>query len=148
MIKKLALTIIFVLLVTRANAQKLVDTNPDGLYKNPNYTQVVRAGKLIFVAGQVGTNAGGKVIGPGMKEQYDQALSNLAIALKSQGADLSNVATLTTYVTDMNAFREPDVLALRLKRFSKHLPASTLVQVVRLADPAYKVEVEAVAVLP
>jgi enamine deaminase RidA (YjgF/YER057c/UK114 family) len=37
---------------------------------------------------------------------------------------------------------------LRVKRFGSHPPASTLVQVVRLADPAYKVEVDAIAVVP
>ncbi len=146
--KKVLPVTMFLLLMNRAQAQKLEWTNPDGLSKNPGFTQVVKAGKLIFVAGQVGTTADGKVAGPGMKEQLEQALTNVATALKSQGADLSHVAMTTTYVTNMEEFRTPEVLALRQKRFGNHPPTSTLVQVVRLAEPAYKVEIQAIAVLP
>ena len=146
--KKLAATILFVLLINRAQAQKLEWTNPDGLGKNPAYSQLVRAGKLLFIAGQTGVTADGKVVGPGMKQQYEQALNNLVTALKSQGTDLAHVAKITTYVTAMDEFRTPEMVDLRVKRFGSHPPASTLVQVVRLADPAYKVEVDAIAVVP
>ena len=81
--KKLAATILFVLLINRAQAQKLEWTNPDGLGKNSAYSQMVRAGKLLFIAGQTGVTADGKVVGPGMKQQYEQALNNLVTALKS-----------------------------------------------------------------
>ena len=146
--KKLAGTILFLLLINRAQAQKLEWTNPDGLAKHPAFTQVVKAGKLLFIAGQTGVTADGKVAGPGMKQQYEQALNNLVTALKSQGTDLAHVAKMTTYVTAMDEFRTPEMADLRVKRFGSHPPANTLVQVVRLADPSYKVEVEAVAVLP
>ena len=146
--KKLAVTILFLLLITRAQAQKLEWINPDGLGKNPAFSQIVKAGKLLFIAGQTGVTANGKVIGPGMKQQYEQALNNLVTALKSQGTDLDHVAKLTTYVTSMDEFRTPEMADFRVKRFGSHPPANTLVQVARLADPAYKVEVEAIAVLP
>ena len=146
--KRLSLVIPALLLTGRADAQKLERINPDGLTKPPTYTQVVKAGKLLFIAGQVGVTADGKVVGPGMKEQVNQVFTNLETALKSQGGNLSHVAKTTTYVTSMSEFRAPDVLALRNKRFNNQLPSSTLVEVVRLADPAYKVEIEAIAVLP
>ena len=146
--KKLAAMILLLLLINCAEAQKLEWTNPDGLGKNPAFSQVVRAGKLLFIAGQTGVTAEGKVVGPGMKQQYEQALNNLVTALKSQGTDLAHVAKLTTYVTAMDEFRTPEMADLRVKRFGSHPPANTLVQVVRLADPSYKVEVEAIAVLP
>jgi enamine deaminase RidA (YjgF/YER057c/UK114 family) len=146
--KKLAATILFLWLLNCAQAQKLEWTNPDGLGKNPAFSQVVRAGKLLFIAGQTGVTADRKVVGPGMKQQYEQALNNLVTALKSQGTDLAHVAKMTTYVTAMDEFRTLEMVDLRVKRFSSHPPASTLVQVVRLADPSYKVEVEVIAVLP
>ena len=146
--KKLATTILFLLLINRAQAQKLEWTNPDGLGKSPAYSQMVKAGKLLFVAGQTGVTANGKVGGPGMKQQYEQALDNLVTALKSQGTDLAHVAKITTYVTAMDEFLTPEMVGVRVKRFGSHPPASTLVQVVRLADPAFKVEVDAIAVLP
>ena len=146
--KRVLTTILFLLGVTRAQAQKPEWINPDGLSKNPGYTQVIKAGKLVFIAGQTGVMADGKVAGPGMKEQYEQVLNNLATALKSQGLDFSHVAMTTTFVTNIEEFRTPEVQAVRPKRFGNRPPTSTLVQVVRLADPAYKVEVQAIAVMP
>lgn len=150
--KKLSLAILFCTLVGplagSLRAQKLQRINPDGLLKTPNYTQIVRAGKLLFIAGQLGITPDGKLVGPGMKEQVDRVLTNLETAIKSQGGDLSNVAKTTVYVTNMDEFRTPDVLALRLQRFNNKLPTGTLVQVQRLAETGYKVEIDAIAVLP
>ena len=100
--KRLSLVIPALLLTGRSHAQKLERINPDGLTKPPTYTQVVKAGKLLFIAGQVGVTADGKVVGSGMKEQVDQVFTNLETALKSQGGNLSNVAKTTTYVTSMS----------------------------------------------
>src|SRR5262245_23428299 len=69
--KTLATTMLFLLLVDRSQAEKLEWTNPEGLGKNPQYSQVVKAGKLLFIAGQIGITAEGKVVGPGMKQQYE-----------------------------------------------------------------------------
>jgi 2-iminobutanoate/2-iminopropanoate deaminase len=150
--KKLSFALLFCTLAGplagSLEAQKLQRINPDGLLKTPNYTQIVRAGKLLFIAGQIGITPDGKLVGPGMKQQVDQVLTNLETAIKSQGGDLSNVAKTTVYVTNMDEFRSPDVLALRLKRFNNQLPTGTLVQVQRLAEPGYKVEIDAIAVLP
>ncbi len=63
-----------------------------------------------------------------MREQIEYTLRNLKTALASQGADFSHVAKTTVVVMPK--------------------PASTLLQVVRLADPGLKIEIEAVAVLP
>lgn len=131
-----------------AQAQKLEFINPDGLTKPTTYTHIVKAGKLLFLAGQTGVTADGKVVGPGMKEQVEQVLTNIETALKSQGGDLSHIAKITTYVTSMSEYRAPDVMGLRTQRFKNRVPASTLVEVSGLADPAYKVEIEAIAVLP
>ena len=144
------LLLLGLLSVTPAAAQKLEKANPVGLSKpaRGTYTQVIRAGKLLFIAGQTATNAEGKVVGSGMKEQVEQVFANLVMALKSQGADLSHVAKTTTYVTSISEFRAPDVAAVRAKYVGSNPPANTLVQIQQLADPAYKVEIEAIAVLP
>jgi len=122
-------------------------SNPEGLSKPTTYTHVVKAGKLLFIAGQTGANAEGK-IPAGMKEQLEQVMMNLATALKSQGADFSHVAKMTTFVTSFSEFRAPEVAAVRTKYLGASPPANTLVQIQQLADPAYKVEIEAIAVLP
>jgi 2-iminobutanoate/2-iminopropanoate deaminase len=134
--------------VTLGAAQQLQRVNPPGLSNPPTYSHVVRAGNTVYLAGQVGANAQGTIAGPGMKEQTEQVLANLGLALKSQGLDVSHVAKINIYVTSIDEFRAPEVAALRGKFFGNNRPASTLVQVVRLADPAYKVEIEAIAIAP
>jgi reactive intermediate/imine deaminase len=133
---------------TLSGAQALQRINPPGVSNPTTYSHVVRAGKTVYVAGQVGSDAQGKVAGPGMKEQVEQVLTNLRTVLKSQGLDASHVAKINIYVTSIDEFRAADVAAARTKFFGETRPASTLVQVVRLADPAYKVEIEAIAVAP
>jgi 2-iminobutanoate/2-iminopropanoate deaminase len=129
-------------------AQTLQRVNPPGLNTPTTYSHVVRAGNTVYIAGQVGANAQGAVVGPGMREQTEQVLANLGAALKSQGLDAGHVAKINVYVTSIDEFRAADVAALRTKFFGTNRPASTLVQIVRLADPAFKVEIEAIAVAP
>jgi enamine deaminase RidA (YjgF/YER057c/UK114 family) len=133
-----------------AAAQKLEKINPPGLSKPApgTYTHIVKAGKFLFIAGQTATNAEGKVVGSGMKEQVEQVFANLLTALKSQGADFSHVTRTTTYVTSISEFRSPEVAAVRARYVGSNPPANTLVQIQQLADPAYKVEIEATAILP
>ena len=152
MLMKTTITLgsLLLVVVVATAAQKLEKNNPSALAKpNPGtYTHVVKSGKLLFIAGQTGVDAAGKVIGPGMKEQVEQVMINLTAALKSQGADFSHVAKTTTFVTSIAEFRSPEVAAVRAKYVGANPPANTLVQIQQLADPAYKVEIEAIAVLP
>jgi enamine deaminase RidA (YjgF/YER057c/UK114 family) len=144
------LLLIFLLVVAPAAAQKAERINPPGLSKPApgTYTHIVKVGKLLFIAGQTAVNAEGKVVGAGMKEQVEQVMTNLVTALKSQGADFSHVTKTTTFVTSISEFRSPEVAAVRAKYVGANPPANTLVQIQQLADPAYKVEIEAIAVLP
>lgn len=129
-------------------AQPVERVNPPGLSTPQAYSHVVKAGKLVFIAGQVGADAEGKLAGPGMREQLERVLENLKIALASQGADFGHVVKITVFVTSVEEYRGAGLAELRAKYFGAHRPASTLVQVVSLANPAYKVEIEAVAALP
>ena len=134
--------------VTVAGAQALQRVNPPGMSQPQTYSHIVRAGNTVYIAGQVGADAKGAVAGPGMREQMDRVLANLGTALASQKLDVSHIAKINIYVTSIDEFRAPDVAAARATFFGTHRPASTLVQVVRLADPAFKVEIEAIAVAP
>ena len=129
-------------------AQVLQRVDPKGLSTPATYAHIVKAGKMIFIAGQVGATADGKIVGPGMKEQTEQVLKNLQTALASQGLDYSHVAKITIFTTSVSEFRAPDVAAIRAKYFAGNRPASTLVQISQLASPDYKVEIEAIAVAP
>jgi enamine deaminase RidA (YjgF/YER057c/UK114 family) len=120
---------------------------PDGLSRPPTYSQVVKAGNTIYIAGQVAQDEGGQLVGPGdFVAQANQVFENLAKALASAGAGFGDLVKTTIYVTDPR-YRE----ALRDVR-SKYLgntplPASTLVVVAGLAQPEYLLEIEAVAVI-
>jgi enamine deaminase RidA (YjgF/YER057c/UK114 family) len=140
--------ILILVLAGPAAAEQLERINPEGLSTPQTYTHVVKAGKLVFVAGQVGFGVDGKLVGPGMNEQLEQVLRNLGAALRSQGADFGHVAKITIFVTSVAEFRAPEAMKVREKYFGTNRPASTLVQIQQLANPAFKVEIEAVAVLP
>jgi len=116
---------------------------PDG-----PFCQMVRAEgqRWLFVSGQVGVNEKGKVMGKGdVRAQTIQILENLKRALAAEGADLSRVAKVTVYLTDM-AHRQA-VAEVRASYFGKDIPASTLVEVKALAHPDFLLEIEAIAVL-
>jgi reactive intermediate/imine deaminase len=128
--------------------EQLQRINPQGLSRPETFSHVVKAGNLLFIAGQVGATADGQVAGPGMKEQTEQVLENLQAALKSQGLDFAHVAKITIYTTSIGEFRAREVADVRARFFGTHRPASTLVQIQQLARPEYKVEIEAIAVAP
>jgi 2-iminobutanoate/2-iminopropanoate deaminase len=131
-----------------AAAQTLQKINPPGLSTPQTYTHIVRAGNLVFIAGQVGADAQGKVAGPTMLAQTEQVLQNLRTALASQKLDFSHVAKITIYTTSIDELRAEPVAAVRAKYFGSARPASTLVEIARLASPEFKVEIEATAVVP
>lgn len=151
MTRTVAMVVVVAVLSTAAAVvagQQLQRINPQGLSTPQTYSHIVRAGKLVFIAGQVGAKADGTVIGPGMKEQAEQVLANLEAALKSQGLDVSHVAKITIYTTSISEFRAQDVADVRAKFFGASRPASTLVQIQQLASSDYKIEIEAIAVAP
>jgi enamine deaminase RidA (YjgF/YER057c/UK114 family) len=143
-----SLLVIPLALAGTALAEPLQRSNPAGLSTPLTYSHVVRVGKLLFISGQVGLAPDGKVVGPTMREQYEQALKNLKTALASQKADFSHVAKITTFVTSIDELRGPGMAEIRARYFGDDKPASTLVQVVRLAQPDLKIEIEAIAALP
>ncbi len=135
-------------MIGAVTAQTLQKINPPGLSTPQTYTHVVRAGNLVFIAGQVGADAQGKVAGPSMLAQTEQVMQNLRSALASQNLDFSHVAKITIFTTSIDEFRAEAVAAVRAKYFGSARPASTLVQIARLASPELKVEIEATAVVP
>jgi 2-iminobutanoate/2-iminopropanoate deaminase len=145
----LILSLAFVAAQTRApHAQTVQRINPEGHFTPRTYSHVAKVGNLLFIAGQVGFDKEGKLVGPTMREQYEQTLKNLQTVLASQGATFNGVAKLTIFVTSIDEFRAPELQEIRAKYLGDVKPASTLVQVVRLAEPGLKLEIEAIAALP
>jgi enamine deaminase RidA (YjgF/YER057c/UK114 family) len=109
---------------------------------------VVTTGQsFAFISGQLARASDGTIVGPkDMRAQIRQVGENLKIALESVGASLADLVKTTTFVTDIDEFfKHVDV---RHDYLGVALPASTTVEVRRLAHPDLVVEIEAVALLP
>ena len=122
-------------------------TNPPALSKPTGYTHIVEVtgpGKTIYIAGQIALDKDGNLVGAGdMKAQAEQVFKNLEAALAAAGAKFSDVVKMNTYVTDME--KAPAVREVRARYFGEITPASTLVQVVKLARPELMLEIEVIA---
>lgn len=107
------------------------------------YSRVVRAGRMVYVAGTTGTDAEGRVTAPG--DAYTQTVHTLRkveAALARVGAGLEHVVRTRIYVTDISRWEE--VGRAHGEFFRDIRPAATMVEVRRLIDPDMMVEAEAV----
>lgn len=106
------------------------------------------AERSIYCSGQTSVDADGNPIHDGdMVAQVGQALDNLESVLRESGCDLSNVVRLNYYTTDLDGFFQAmEVLTARLEAAGCR-PATTLLEVSRLARPPLLVEIEATAVV-
>ena len=112
-----------------------------------HYTDAVRFGDLLFVSGIAPFDSDGEVVGEGdVVAQTRQVLQNLLNALRTVGADMSDVLKVTVFLTDVND--RAAINPVRQEFFGDSRPASTLVEVSALVDPRMLVEIEAVAGIP
>jgi 2-iminobutanoate/2-iminopropanoate deaminase len=108
------------------------------------YSQAIRAGKLVFTAGQVGIDpATGELAGATIEEQTARALDNVAAILGEAGATLADVVKVTAFLGDMANF--PGYDTVYRTYFPEPFPARSSVGA-NLGR--FLVEIEAVAVLP
>lgn len=107
-------------------------------------------GRILFVAGQVASDATGGIVADGFIDQFRRALGNCVSVVREAGGAPEDIGRLTVYVTDMEAYRG-SLKALGpgyREVMGRHFPAMALVQVAGLVDPAALVEIEATAVIP
>jgi 2-iminobutanoate/2-iminopropanoate deaminase len=111
-----------------------------------HYTDAVRAGELLFVSGIVPIDEGGRLVGGhDVVAQARAVFDSMRVVLSAAGASPGDVVKVTVFLTDVDdrALVNP----VRQAFFGDARPASTLVEISRLAIPGAKIEVEAVAVL-
>ena len=110
----------------------------------------VNKGTIIYLAGQVSSDASGKLVGEGdFEAQAEQVFKNLKIAVEAAGGAMTDIVKLNVYlVAEVGQAEVPKLRAIRDRYVNKEKPpASTLVVVTRLARPGWLVEIEAVAAL-
>jgi enamine deaminase RidA (YjgF/YER057c/UK114 family) len=121
---------------------------PEGTPPVNGYSHAVSFdGRLVVVSGQVPLDGEGTLVGADDPEaQIRQVFENLTVALAAAGAELRHVVKLTIYLTDLTdlpVFRKVRDEYIPLER----PPASSLVQVSGLINPAFRVEVDALAAI-
>jgi enamine deaminase RidA (YjgF/YER057c/UK114 family) len=116
----------------------------------PGYSNGIAAqGQTIFVAGQIGWDASGR-IATGLTAQVEQALSNILAVLAEAGAGPQHVTRRTWFVTDIDQYREQaKAIGPGYRRImGKHFPTMSVIGINALVEPDALVEIEATAVLP
>ena len=126
--------------------------NPDGLHKNPAFSQAVVASgnvKTVYVGGQNAVDASGKIVGKGdIRAQSEQALKNVQTALAAGGAKLEHVVRWNVYIVQGQSLLPGFEAFQRAWGDRPNPPAITVLFVAGLANPDFLVEIDATAVVP
>jgi len=127
-------------------AQQVFHLN--GYEQDFGYSQAVLIDKTLYVSGTMAVDSGGRLVAPGdMSGQVRAAYTNIRNTLAAHHAGFGNVVKETVYTTDLDAFLKAS--DLRLEYYDKErLPTISWVEVRRLVDPQFLVEIEVVAELP
>jgi len=124
--------------------------NPRTLAAPRGYSHGVVSGagsRVVFLAGQVGWDAAGRIVSDRFEDQFDQALANLLAVVAEAGGTPESIGKLTIFVTDCAEYvaaREATGQRYR-RRMNNHYPAMTLVEVKALLEPRARVEIEGLA---
>jgi len=126
--------------------------NPDGLLKNPAFSQIITTegnGKTIYIGGQNAVNEKREIIGKDdIEKQTEQVMKNLEIALQSCGANFENLVKLNIHIVQgQNAYSAFQVSQKYLGQNIKP-PIITVLYVAGLINPDFLIEIDAIAFLP
>lgn len=123
--------------------------NPDGLLKNPAFSQLVTTqgnGKTIYISGQDAVNVQGEIVGKGdIAIQTEQVIKNLQIALAACGATFQNLVKLSIFVVQGQDLRVGFQASQNFFGKLTNPPAIAVLIVSGLANPDFLVEMDATA---
>jgi enamine deaminase RidA (YjgF/YER057c/UK114 family) len=125
--------------------------NPDELAKPSGFSHAVSVteGRLVFLAGQIGMDRDGTIVGGGVVAQFERALANLLTALAAAGGRPEDLVSLTLYIVDVEDYQAhgSQIGAVWRKLAGTQYPAMAGVGVTRLWDPGALVEIQGIAVV-
>ena len=141
--------VLAVLLVTSSTGTSAAEIAryDDGPYAGKGYpfSESARVGNLLFLAGQIGEDADGRLVPGGIQAEAEQMMLNIEAALTRRGLGMENVVKCTVFLADIaewGAFNE-----IYKKHFSHPYPARSALGASGLADNA-RVEMECIAGYP
>jgi enamine deaminase RidA (YjgF/YER057c/UK114 family) len=124
--------------------------NPSSLAAPRGYSNGVAydgPGSVLFLAGQVGWDAAGRMVSDRFDDQFDQALANLIAVVAEAGGRPESIGKLTIFVVDCAEYEaaRKTIGERYRRRMGSHYPAMTLVEVRALLEPGARVEIEGIA---
>ncbi len=124
--------------------------NPSTLAPPRGYSNGVAyppAGSVLFLAGQVGWDASGRIVSDRFDEQFDQALANMIAVVSEAGGTPESIGKLTMFIVDCAEYvaARTQIGECYRRRMGRHYPAMTLVEVRALLVPGARVEIEGIA---
>jgi enamine deaminase RidA (YjgF/YER057c/UK114 family) len=126
--------------------------NPEGLFMNPAFSQIVTtqgSGKTIYIGGQNAVNAHREIVGKGdISEQTEQVMKNIQTALAACGATFDNLVKLTIHIVQGQDLSRGFQASQKYLGRMKNPAAITGLFVSALAHPDFLVEVDAIAFIP
>jgi enamine deaminase RidA (YjgF/YER057c/UK114 family) len=122
--------------------------NPPELHTNPAFSQgtLVEAGPTLYIGGQNGVDADGKIVDGGLGEQTAQALRNLLAVLAAAKAGPEHVAKMNVYLVAEADINEG--FAATRQVWGEQPTAITVITVAGFARPGILVEIDAIARIP
>ena len=126
--------------------------DPEGLHKNPAFTNVVVVegpAKTVYVGGQDPVDASGNIVGKGdVAAQTEQVLTNLRAALAAGGAGPEHIIKWNIYIVEGQSLQAGFAAFQNAWPQTPNPPAITGAYVAGLAHPDFLVEMDAIAVVP
>ena len=110
-------------------------------------TMIEAKGRLVFLSGMLARRPDGSIAGVGdIEAQTRQVLENIKAAVEAAGGTMDDVCRVDVYIRNMEQFDA--IHKVRREYFHEPLPASTMVEVVKMTHPDYLIEISAIAVIP
>lgn len=138
--------------MTNSTQGQILHINPDGLPKNPAFTNVIVVTgqvKTIYIGGQDAVDASGNIVGKGdIRQQTEQVLTNLQTALQAGGAELEHIVKWNVYIVQGQTLQPGFEAFQQFWGRRPNPPAITAMFVSGLGNPDFLVEMDAIAVVP
>ncbi|HET8640397.1 MAG TPA: RidA family protein [Pseudonocardiaceae bacterium] len=127
--------------------------NPPSLAPPSGFSHAVAAsgGRTVYLAGQTALDSAGQLVGAGnLVAQFEQALTNLVVALRAAGGEPEHLVQSTIYIVDVPDYRRraEELGAVWRRLMGRDYPAAAGIGVARLWDDEALVEISGVAVVP